>query len=100
MPDWPTQAADAIEHAVGVVRDKTVVPAQRATKAVVFGLLASFFVLTAFTLAVIGLFRAIVVLTGDVWLAYFVVGGIFVIAGGFCWTFRSRRKPAEDESSS
>jgi hypothetical protein len=91
MADWTTQAADAIEHAVGVVRDKTVVPAQKATKAIVFGLLATFFVMTALTLLVIGLFRGIVVLTGEVWIAYFVVGGTFVLAGAFCWSFRVKR---------
>jgi hypothetical protein len=30
-------------------------------------------------------------LTGDVWLAYLIVGGIFVIAGAFCWSRRSSR---------
>jgi hypothetical protein len=68
VPDWPTQAADAIERAVGVVRDRTVVPAQKATKAIVFGLLTAFFLFTAFTLAVIGLFRGLVVITGEVWM--------------------------------
>ncbi len=96
MPDWTTQAADAIEHAVGAVREKTVVPAQRATKAVVFGLLAGFFGLTAFTLLVIGAFRGLVVLTGDVWIAYLVVGGIFVLAGTFCWSFRTKRPPKDE----
>jgi hypothetical protein len=98
MPDWPTQVADTIEHAVGVVRDKTVVPAQRATKAVVFGLLATFFLGTAFTLAVIGGFRGLVVLTGDVWMAYLIVGGIFILAGTFCWTRRTKRPPKDDAS--
>jgi uncharacterized protein YacL len=94
--DWTTQAADAIEQAVRTVRDKTVVPVQRATRGVVFGLLASFFVLTAFTLLVIGAFRLVVVLTGDAWIAYLVWGGIFVIVGAFCWSRRMKR-PAKDD---
>lgn len=98
MVDWTTQAADAIERTVGAVRDKTVVPAQRATKAVVFGLLATFFLGTAFTLLVIGAFRGIVVLTNDVWLAYFVIGGIFVLVGAFLWSRRSKR-PAKAKDS-
>jgi hypothetical protein len=97
VPDWPTQAADAIEHAVGVVREKTVVPAQRATKAIVFGLLATFFLGTAITLLIIGAFRGLVVLTGDVWLAYFIVGGILVLAGTFCWSRRTKRPPKDGE---
>ena len=97
MPDWTTQATDAIEHAVGVVRDKTVVPARRATKAVVYGLLTGFFLLTAFTLLLIGAFRLLVVLTGDVWLAYLIVGGMLVLGGAFCWTFRTKKPPKGDD---
>ena len=91
MADWTTQAADAIENAVSTVRDKTVVPARKATKAVVYGLLVTFFVLTASVMLVIGLFRILVVLTGEVWAAYLIVGGIFVIGGTFCWAKRAPR---------
>ncbi len=41
------RSTPALENVVAAVRDKTVVPAQKATKAVVFGLLVAFFVLTA-----------------------------------------------------
>lgn len=94
--DWPGQAADALEHTVSIVRDKTVVPAQKATKVVVYGLLSSFFLIMASVLLVIGAFRALVVLTGDVWLAYLVCGGILVLVGVFCWTRRFPR-PEKDE---
>ena len=94
--DWATQAADALEHAVAAVRDKTVVPAQKATRAIVFGLLAMFFVATALTLLVIGGFRGLVILTDEVWLAYVIVGGILVLAGGLLWRMRMRRpRPAD-----
>jgi Putative Actinobacterial Holin-X, holin superfamily III len=86
--DWPTQAADALEQAVTLVRDKTVVPARAATKAVVYGLLVGFFAFTAVTLLIIGLFRGLVILTGEVWLAYLICGGILVLLGAFCWTRR------------
>ena len=39
MADWTTDAVDTLEQIVATVRDKTVVPAQRATRAVVYGLL-------------------------------------------------------------
>jgi hypothetical protein len=96
--DWPTQAADALEQAVTLVRDKTVVPAQMATKAVVYGILAGFFAFTAFALLIIGLFRGLVNLTGEVWLAYLICGGILVLVGAFCWTRRSRT-PDDDPDS-
>jgi hypothetical protein len=94
--DWPKQAADTIERVVGAVRDKTVVPAQKATKAVVYGLLATFFIVTALTLLVIGAFRGLVILTGEVWGAYGICGGILVLAGAFCWS-RRERAPKDDE---
>jgi hypothetical protein len=93
--DWPTQAAGAIEQAVATVRDKTVAPAQKATRAVVYGLLATFFVLTSVVLLIIGLFRGLVILTGEVWLAYLICGGILVLVGAFCWTLRFA-KPSEN----
>ncbi len=91
MPDWTTDAVDALDRVVGVVRDRTVLPAQRATKAVVFGLLATCFVLPALVLLGIGLFRALVVLVDDVWLAWLILGGIFVVLGAFCWRLRFSR---------
>ncbi len=91
MDDWTTRAADAIESAVGAVRDRTVAPAQRATRAVVHGLLAGFFVATAVVLFVIGAFRGLVILTGEAWIAYMAAGGMLVVLGTFCWTRRTKR---------
>ena len=88
MADWTTDAVDTLEQIVGTVRDKTVLPAQRATRAVVYGLLVGFFVFVAVVMLAIALFRVLVVLVGDVWLAYLILGGIFVIAGAFVWTLR------------
>jgi hypothetical protein len=94
--DWPAQAAGAIERVVTTVRDKTVVPAQKATRAVVYGLLATFFIGTALVLLVIGAFRGLVILTGHVWLAYLIVGGILVLGGTFLWSQRLKR-PKDDD---
>jgi len=91
MADWTTQAADAVERAVSLVRDKTVRPAQAVTKALVYGLLTAFFMLTAFALLAIGIFRGVVLATGDAWIAYFAIGGVFVFAGALCWSPRTRR---------
>jgi uncharacterized protein YacL len=97
VADWTTDTVDALERAVGMVRDKTVVPAQKASRAIVFGLLVAFFVLVALFMLTIALFRVIVILTDEVWLAYLILGGIFVLGGAFCWTLRSRKtKDAND----
>ncbi|MEO6121639.1 MAG: hypothetical protein ABIW46_01455 [Acidimicrobiales bacterium] len=82
--DWTVQAADAVERVVGAVRDKTVVPLSTAARAVVFGLLAAGVGATVIVLATIGLVRAVnVLIPGEVWSAYLLVGGIFAATGGF-----------------
>jgi hypothetical protein len=90
VSDWTTQAADAVEKAVVLVRDKTVVPAERGARYFVFGLLTAFFGLAAFFLVSILLFRVLVIGV-PVWAAWLIIGGIFILLGGFCWTLRSRK---------
>jgi hypothetical protein len=90
VSDWTTQTADAVEKAVVLVRDKTVVPAERGARMFVYGLLTAFFALTAFLLLGVMVFRVLVIFM-PVWAAWLVVGGIFVIAGGFCWALRSKK---------
>ena len=41
MSDWTTDAADAIENAVGMARERTVEPARAVAKAITYGLLAA-----------------------------------------------------------
>jgi hypothetical protein len=91
VADWTTDAVDALDQAVGLVRDKTVAPAQRASRALVSGLLVAFFVIVALFMIAIALFRVLVVLVDDVWLAYLILGGIYVLAGAFCWPLRAPR---------
>ena len=83
--DWTVHAADTIERVVVGVRDKTTVPLTTVARALVYGLLAGVMAM------LIGIFSAIVslrVLTaylvrGEVWAAYLIVGGIFVLPGVF-----------------
>jgi hypothetical protein len=95
MSDWTTETVDNIEKVVGAVRDKTVRPAQNVTKVLVFGLLTTFFIAAALVLLSIGAFRALdVYLPAGVWAAYLIFGGIFVIAGTFCWAQRMKTPPS------
>jgi len=90
MSDWTTDATDAIDRTIALVRERTVEPAQAATRAVVFGLLAAIILIPAFVLACIGGFRGLVlVYQGYVWAAWFTLGGIFVLSGAFCWNKRN-----------
>ncbi|HEY3725378.1 MAG TPA: phage holin family protein [Acidimicrobiia bacterium] len=91
MSDWTTQAADAVEKGVILVRDKTVVPAQQGARVVVYGFLTAFFALTGFLLVTILLFRVLVIGV-PVWAAWLIIGGIFLIAGAFCWSRRSKKE--------
>jgi hypothetical protein len=87
--DWATDAADAIERAVALVRERTVEPAQTATKLVIYGLLAVLIAIPAVILLLIGLFRGLVLLyQGEVWAAWLTLGGIFVLAGALLWARR------------
>jgi hypothetical protein len=90
VTDWTTEATDVIERTVGMVRDKTVEPARAATRVVVYGLLAALIAIPAVVLLTIGTFRGLVLIEqGYVWAAWVTLGGIFVLAGAFCWTKRN-----------
>lgn len=91
MADWPDQATDGVERVVVLVRERTVVPAQRAAIGIVYGVLAAAFLVPALILAVIGVFRALTYIPGGVWVAWLILGGIFVLAGLLCWRMRGPR---------
>ncbi|MGH7357189.1 MAG: hypothetical protein ACREJR_00060 [Candidatus Rokuibacteriota bacterium] len=96
MSEWPAQAADAVEQFVTTVRERTVTPARAVAKGLVYGLLTVILVGTAATLAVIAIFRLLTYIPGGAWVAYLILGGIFVAAGLFCWLRRSARTPRQD----
>ena len=95
MTDWTTESVDTIEKVVGAVRERTVVPAHKVTKMIVLGVLAAACVVPALVLLVLGLFRGgVLIAQGEVWAAWLVLGGIFLVAGLFFWLKRSpRSKP-------
>ena len=90
MSDWTKDTADAIERGVATLRDRTVEPAYAASRAAVFGVLAGIVIFPALLILFVGLFRVIVVIEqGYVWAAWCTMGGIFLLAGWFCWTKRN-----------
>jgi hypothetical protein len=87
-PNWAADIADTVERVVGTVRDRATKPVVHVTRGVVFGLLGAFLAITAVTLLLIALTRAIqAALDGAVsqpravYLSYFIVGGILCLAG-------------------
>ena len=90
MSDWTTDAADAIDRSIALVRERTVEPAQAITRAVVYGLLAGVILGPALVLTAIGAFRGLVLVEqGYTWAAWCTMGGIFVLVGAFLWSKRN-----------
>ncbi len=49
----------------------------------------------AFTMTIIAAFRLLTIAThNNAWAAWLILGGIFVLAGWFCWTKREPRARA------
>jgi hypothetical protein len=87
-PDWPKQAADAVDNVVMQVRDKGTAKVVFAARALVFGLLAAIGGLVALVLFLVGSTRAVQVIAAEVtdsrraaYISYLVMGTIFVLIG-------------------
>jgi hypothetical protein len=90
MSDWTTDAADAIDRTVALIRERTVEPTRAITRVVVYGFLAAIIIVPAVVMAMIALFRIVVEIEQNyVWAAWFTFSGIFLIAGALCWTRRN-----------
>jgi hypothetical protein len=99
-PDWPVEAADAIERAVGAVRDKTTGPALTVARGIVYGALAIIVGLAAAVTAAIAAVRVVDVYLPEsvfgethVWAAHLIVGAVFVLLS---WFFLWRKRYARD----
>ena len=90
MSDWTTDAANAIDNAVGLVRERTTEPVQAVARAITYGVLAVLVLFPALVLLTIAAFRLLTIAArGHVWIPWCGLGGIFVLAGAFCWTKRN-----------
>ena len=97
-PDWPVQAADAVERVVGTIRDKTTVPLTTVARALVFGLVAGVMGVAVVVLLAIGAVRVLDVyldyiprVPEGVWAAHLLVGMIFSLFGLWLWSKRRRK---------
>ena len=87
-PNWAERTVDAIDRWVSTIRRYTTQPVITVARGLVFGLLAVFGAVTALVLLLIGLPRglqgaldAVVDRDAAVWISYFVVSGLFALAG-------------------
>ena len=89
--DWPAQAATSIEQLVTTVRDRTTAPVLNAARVIVYALVGGTLIFASLLMLVICLIRLLNnYLPGDVWVAYLVLGIVFVLIGLGLWTQRGR----------
>ena len=99
--DWTDEVADRIEQTVANLRRLVVDPVRKVTRGIVFGTLAVGFAIPATLILLLLVFRLLVVAANETlpgpndnaWMAWDVLGVIFVAAG--TWLFARRNaKPA------
>jgi len=96
--DWPAKASATIVHYVGTVRDKTTGPALVASRYAVYALAMALIAIVLVVLLLVLLVRVLVAATGhlpfvelgETWLAYYVLGGLFVLGGAILWRKKER----------
>lgn len=92
--DWPDKAADAIESAIGLVRDKSVRPLTLVAKAAVYGLIVAIVGVSVAVMVAVGVVRLLNVYALTDWESDVVVGGILALVGMFAlsraWAARRR----------
>jgi vacuolar-type H+-ATPase subunit I/STV1 len=95
-PDWVTSAVDTVERYVGMVRDNATSKVVTIMRGLVFGVVIVVMAMMALVLFVVMAVRLLnSYLPQRVWLSYFIIGGLFLLAGSWCW---SRRHPATENS--
>lgn len=87
-PDWAGRTVDFIDRTVATVRRYTTQPLVTTARGIVFGLLASFGVVTALVLFLVGTVRglqaaldAVVDHDKSVWISYFILSAVFLVIG-------------------
>jgi hypothetical protein len=100
--DWPVEAADAIERAVGSVRDATTVKALTVGRALVYGMFALVVAIAVAVLVAIIVVRILDVYLPDsvfgeehVWVAHLITGVVFTGFG--LWALALARRAPRNE---
>ncbi len=93
-PEWPSQIADTVVDTVGKVRDKTTGPAVRASRGVVYALVAGILGVVGVVVLLILLIRlAANYIPGPIWIVYLLLGAVFTVGGIVLWV-RAFNAPA------
>ncbi|MDH3682581.1 MAG: phage holin family protein [Acidimicrobiia bacterium] len=97
--DWPARASATVVQYVGTVRDKTTGPALEASRNVVYAVAMGLIAFVVAILTLVLLFRMLVAATaylpsveeGESWLAFLIVGALFLIGGLVLWRKKEPR---------
>ncbi len=94
MSDWSTETADSIERIISSVRDKSVVPANKAVRGIVFGLIIGMLLAIAGIALFFGTFQLLDrLIPGNVWAIHTIFAVLFFAAGALLWSKRAPLKP-------
>lgn len=91
--DWAARASSTVVQYVGTVRDKTTGPALVASRYAVYALALALIAVVLVILLLVLTVRLLVSATGELsfveegetWMAYYILGGLFVIGGAILW---------------
>lgn len=99
-PEWAGRTVDFIDRTVATVRRYTTQPLVTTARGIVFGLLASFGIVTGLVLLLVGTVRglqaaldAVVDHDKSVWISYFILSAVFLVIG----TVLMRRRYVPEE---
>jgi hypothetical protein len=89
-PDWTDQVTDLIVDSVDKVRDRTTGPILNYSRISVHAVVALILLLPVAVLMLVGAIRLLTWAVGEAWLAYTILGTIFVLVGVVLWSRRSK----------
>ncbi len=91
--DLPAKAADLVDSAVSLVRDKAIRPLILVARGIVYGTVAAVLAIFVIVMVAIGLIRLLDVYAfpGDIWASYLLVGFVFSASGITLWALRTSR---------
>ena len=89
-PDWTDQVTDLIVDSVDKVRARTTGPILDYSRISVHALVALLLLGPVGVLFLIGAIRLLTWAVGEAWIAYTILGTIFVLVGVVLWSRRSK----------
>lgn len=98
-PNWASDVTDTIVSTVDKVRERATTPIVMIARGLVFGLLSAFLGLFILAMLLIGGTRAVISILeapfdhdSAVWISYYVMGGLFLVAGTVCMMKRQSKE--------